>query len=69
MLLKLLCKMLSSELHLHISALHTRCHFIFSMMGKSSEYIHILKVYSHLLQVVMYHGYCKNWMTPVIVEE
>jgi hypothetical protein len=22
-----------------------------------------------LLQVVMYHGYCKNWMTLVIVAE
>jgi hypothetical protein len=22
-----------------------------------------------LLQVVMYHGYCKNWMAPAVVAE
>jgi hypothetical protein len=34
-----------------------------------AEYILVLRVYSHLLQVVMYHGYCKNWMTPVVMVE
>jgi hypothetical protein len=26
-------------------------------------------VYSHLLQVVMYHGYCKNCMAPAVEAE
>jgi hypothetical protein len=54
-----------------ISALHTPwCHFILVYDGVSlAEYILVLRVYSHLLQVVMYHGYCKNWMAPAIVAE
>jgi hypothetical protein len=52
-------------------ALHTpSSHFIFSLWWVSlSEYILVLSVYSHLLQVVRYHGNCKNWMTPAVVEE
>ena len=34
-----------------------------------AEYLLVLRVYSHLLQVVMYYGYCKSWMTPTILEE
>jgi hypothetical protein len=44
------------------------CYFWF-MMGKSSLVPLVLRVYSHLLQVVMYHGYCKNWMAPTVVAE
>jgi hypothetical protein len=54
-----------------ISALHYPwCHFISSLQWVSlAEYLLVLRVYSHLLQVVMYHGYSKNWMAPAVVAE
>jgi hypothetical protein len=54
-----------------ISALHTPwCHFISSLWWVCLvEYLLVLRVYSHLLQVVMYHGYCKNWLAPAVVAE
>jgi hypothetical protein len=54
-----------------ISALHTPwCHFIYGLWRvRLAEHLLVLRVYSHLLQVVMYYGYCKNWMASVIVAE
>jgi hypothetical protein len=46
------------------------CHFISGFWRVSlAEYLLILRVYSHLLQVVMYHGDCKNWITPTVAAE
>jgi hypothetical protein len=52
-------------------ALHTPwCHIISGLWRVSlAEYLLVLRVYSHLLQVVMYHGYCTNWLTPAVVAE
>jgi hypothetical protein len=53
-----------------ISALHDPwCRFISGFRQVSLAYLLVLRVYSHLLQVVIYHGYCKNWMAPAIVAE
>jgi hypothetical protein len=54
-----------------ISALHNPwCHFISGFWRVSlAEYLLVLRVYSHLLQVVMYHGYRKDWMAHAIVVE
>jgi hypothetical protein len=69
MLLKLLCKMLSAS-STYISLAYSLVSFISGLWRVSlAEYILILRVFSHLLEAVMYHGYCKNWMTPAVVAE
>jgi hypothetical protein len=44
--------------------------YFWFLMGKSS-WVHSRTqgLFSHLFQVVMYLGYCKNWLAPAIVAE
>jgi hypothetical protein len=38
--------------------------YFWFFMGKLAEYILVPRVYSHLLQVVMYYVYYKSWLAP-----